>query len=72
MPASQEKQFTRAERNNLISYFLATTIVVAGGNVIIERAATIYTMHPSQIVVRSYQDIETMNTLSYLRYAVRA
>lgn len=71
-PASAEKQFTRAERNNLLSYGIATTKVDAGGNVVIERAVTTYTLNTGGIVDPSYRDIETMFTLSYLRYTVRA
>lgn len=70
--APAEKRFTRSERNNLLSYGLATTIVDAGGNVVIERAVTTYTLNASSIVDPSYRDIETMFTLSYLRYTVRA
>lgn len=70
--APAEKRFTRSERNNLLSYGIATSIVDAGGNVVIERAVTTYTLNASSIVDPSYRDIETMFTLSYLRYTVRA
>lgn len=72
LPASAEKRWTRAERNNLLSYGAATTVVDAGGNVIIERATTTYTLNSGGLVDPSYRDIETMYTLSYLRYTVRA
>ena len=72
LPAPAEKRFTRAERNNILSYGAATTIVNAGGNVAIERAVTSYCHNSSGIVDPSYRDIETMYTLSYLRYSVRA
>ncbi|MDR2507610.1 MAG: phage tail sheath subtilisin-like domain-containing protein [Candidatus Accumulibacter sp.] len=65
-------RFTRAERNNLLSYGAATTIVDAGGNTAIERAVTAYTQNPGGLSDPSYRDIETMYTLSYLRYSVRA
>ncbi len=71
-PASAEKRFTRAERNNILSYGGATTVVDAGGNVLIERGVTGYTQNASGLVDPSYRDIETMYTLSYLRYSVRA
>ncbi|MEW6612705.1 MAG: phage tail sheath C-terminal domain-containing protein [Pseudomonadota bacterium] len=71
-PAAAEKRWTRAERNNILSYGGATTVVDAGGNVVIERAVTAYTQNSSGIVDPSYRDIETMYTLSYLRYSVRA
>lgn len=72
LPASADKRWTRAERNNLLSYGAATTIVDAGGNVVIERAVTNYTVNTGGQVDPSYRDIETMYTLSYLRYSVRA
>lgn len=72
LPASQEKRFTRAERNNVLSYGGATTVVDGGGNVVIERAVTHYKTNQGGLVDPSYRDVETMYTLSYLRYTVRA
>lgn len=72
LPASAEKRFTRAERNNVLSYGLATTIVNAGGGVQIERAVTTYTQNASGLPDPSYRDIETMATLSTLRFTWRA
>ncbi|SNT28961.1 Mu-like prophage tail sheath protein gpL [Noviherbaspirillum humi] len=72
LPASADKRFTRAERNNILSYGGATTIVDGGGNVVIERAVTNYKTNSSGIVDPSYRDIETMYTLSLMRYQVRA
>ncbi|MBK5915148.1 phage tail protein [Rhodocyclus purpureus] len=72
LPASMEKRFTRAERNNILSYGGATTIVDAGGNVVVERAVTTYVHNSGGFVDPSYRDIETMYTLSLLRYQVRA
>lgn len=72
LPAAQDKRFSRAERNNILSYGGATTLVDAGGNVVIERAVTHYKTNAGGTVDPSYRDIETMYTLSYLRYSVRA
>ncbi|MFN4328304.1 MAG: phage tail sheath C-terminal domain-containing protein [Limnobacter sp.] len=72
LPASMEKRFTRAERNNILSFGGATTVVNAGGNVVVERAVTTYTQNAGGFVDPSYRDIETMYTLSLLRYQVRA
>jgi phage tail sheath gpL-like len=72
LPASSEKRFTRAERNNVLSYGAATTIVDAGGRVVIERACTAYTLNAGGTVDPSYRDTETLYTLSLLRYQVRA
>jgi phage tail sheath gpL-like len=72
LPATADKRFTRAERNNVLSYGGATTIVDAGGNVVIERAVTNYKTNAGGVVDPSYRDIETMYTLSLMRYQVRA
>lgn len=72
LPASAEKRFTRAERNNLLSFGGATTVVDAGGTVLIERGVTAYTVNASGITDPSFRDIETMYTLSLLRFSVRA
>lgn len=72
LPAPPEMRFTRAERNNLLSYGLATYTADSGGNLMIERAVTTYTQNAAGLVDPSYRDAETMYTLSYLRYSVRA
>jgi phage tail sheath gpL-like len=72
LPASAEKRWQRSERNNILSYGGATTKVDNGGNVIIERAVTNYKTNAAGIVDPSYRDIETMYTLSLMRYQVRA
>lgn len=72
LPASAEKRFTRSERNNVLSYGGATTRVDAGGNVVIDRAVTTYTLNSGGQVDPSYRDVETLYTLSYLRYSIRA
>lgn len=72
LPATESVRFTREERNNILSYGGATTKVDAGGNVVIERAVTTYTQNASGLTDPSYRDIETMATLSRLRYQVRA
>lgn len=72
LPASPEKRFTRAERNNLLSYGLATYVADSGGNLMVERAVSMYTENAAGLADPSYRDAETMYTLSYLRYSVRA
>lgn len=72
LPAAESVRFIREERNNILSYGGATTKVDAGGNVVIERAVTTYTQNSSGLTDPSYRDIETMATLSRLRYQVRA
>ncbi|WP_288063707.1 phage tail sheath C-terminal domain-containing protein [Herbaspirillum sp.] len=72
LPAPANKRFTRAERNNILSYGGATTVVDNGGNVVIERAVTNYKTNAAGLVDPSYRDVETMYTLSLMRYQVRA
>lgn len=72
LPAPANKRFTRAERNNILSYGGATTVVDNGGNVAIERAVTNYKTNAAGLVDPSYRDVETMYTLSLMRYQVRA
>ncbi|WP_303621294.1 phage tail sheath C-terminal domain-containing protein, partial [Herbaspirillum rubrisubalbicans] len=72
LPAPAAKRWLRSERNNILSYGGATTVVDNGGNVVIERAVTNYKTNASGTVDPSYRDIETMYTLSLMRYQVRA
>ena len=55
-----KKQFTQAERNNILSYGGATTVVDAGGNVLIDRAVTNFVTNSGGFVDPSYRDTETM------------
>ncbi len=72
LPAPVGKRFVREERNNILSYGGATTVVDAGGQVCIERGVTTYTQNSSGLADASYRDSEVMYTLSLLRYQVRA
>lgn len=72
LPAPMTKRWTRSERNNILSYGGATTIVDGGGNVTIERAVTTYKTNSAGLVDPSYRDVETMYTLSLFRYQLRA
>lgn len=72
LPAPTSAQFTREERNMILSYGGATTYVDVGGNVVLERAVTTYTQTSSGINDPSYQQTEYMYTLSRLRYQLRA
>jgi len=72
MPAPDEVRFARPERNQILSYGGSTTVVDDDGNVCIERAVTSYKTNSYGLVDPSYRDIETMYTLSLMRYQVRA
>ncbi|EHI9226228.1 TPA: phage tail sheath subtilisin-like domain-containing protein [Salmonella enterica subsp. enterica serovar Anatum] len=61
----------REERNLLLHGGIATVTVAAGDVVQIERQVTMYRVNKYGDVDPSYLDIETIYTLSYLRYSLR-
>ncbi|ECX5794672.1 phage tail sheath subtilisin-like domain-containing protein [Salmonella enterica] len=65
-------RLTREERNLLLHGGIATVTVAAGDVVQIERQVTMYRVNKYGDVDPSYLDIETIYTLSYLRYSLRA
>ncbi|ASD96863.1 phage tail protein [Salmonella bongori] len=64
-------RLTREERNLLLHGGIATVTVAAGDVVQIERQVTMYRVNKYGDVDPSYLDIETIYTLSYLRYSLR-
>lgn len=71
-PPAKPDIFTREERDILLHNGIATFTVDASGNVVIERAITGYRLDGNGLSDRSYLDSETLRTLSYLRYTLRA
>lgn len=71
LPAKQEDRFILSERNILLFDGIATSYVDAGGIVRIERAITTYKTNAVGAEDPSYLDVETLATLSYLRYDFR-
>lgn len=71
LPPKQEEQFTLSERNLLLFDGIATSFVDAGGKVRIERAVTTYKTNALGAEDPSYLDVETLATLSYIRYDFR-
>lgn len=67
---SSEK-LTLSERNILLNNGIATDKVDAGGTVRIERVITTYKENPAGADDISYLDLNTLLTLSYLRYDFR-
>lgn len=61
-------RFTQAERNILLFDGVATFIVDTGGNVLIERCITTYQSNALGLPDWSYLDIQTLATLSEIRY----
>lgn len=69
---TQQANFSRTERDTLLQSGISTFIVDDGGNVLIERLVTTYKTNALGFTDYSYLNIETMRTLSYLRYSIRA
>ncbi len=72
LPPAVEDRFTMSERNLLLFDGIATWKVDAGGGVLIERVITTYESNAAGVDDPSYLDLNTMKTLAYLRYSVRA
>ncbi|MBR0650376.1 phage tail protein [Roseomonas terrae] len=71
MPPAAEKRFTRAQRNTLLFNGISTLTVDAGGNVVVERVVTEYRQTSAGAADTSYLNVETVKTVTYLRYDVR-
>lgn len=71
LPPPVTQRFTREERNILLQNGISTFAVDEGGVVRIERAVTAYRRNATGAVDRSYLDVETVKTLSYLRFDLR-
>lgn len=72
LPAAIASRHTRDERNLLLFDGISTTTVDAGGQVLIERLITTYQTNAYGVADISYLNIETMRTLAYLRFSLRA
>lgn len=72
LPPAIGDRWTRDERNLALFDGISTTLVDAGGTVAIERLITTYQTNAFGVDDTSYLDIETMRTLAYLRFSVRA
>lgn len=68
---SESEKLTLAERNILLNHGIATDKVDAGGTVRIERVITTYKKNPAGADDVSYLDLNTLLTLSYIRYDFR-
>lgn len=72
LPPAMPDRMTRDERNLHLFDGISTTIVDAGGRVLIERLITTYKTNAFGVTDISYLDIETLRTIAYLRVSVRA
>lgn len=66
------QRLTYQEQNLLLNAGIATTAVDAGGTVSVQRLVTNYITTGTGATDTSYQDVNTILTLSYLRYDFRA
>ncbi|EEQ7780526.1 phage tail protein [Escherichia coli] len=64
-------RLTREERNSLLYTGISTVTIAAGDVVQIERQVTMYRQNAYGESDPSYLDVETIYTLSYLRYSLR-
>lgn len=69
-PAASER-FTLSERNILLSDGIATDVVAPGGIVRIERAITTFQTNAAGAADISFLDVNTLLTLSFLRFDFR-
>lgn len=65
-------RFSRAERNLLLADGISTFTVDQGGNVLIERPVTTFQTNAFGLPDTAYLDVNTLLTLSYLRWSMRA
>lgn len=72
MPKNEEQRFTLEERNQLLFDGISTSYVDAGGIVRIERLITLYQVNAYDVADISYLDVNTLLTLSYIRFDFRA
>ena len=72
LPPSVNERFTLSERNLLLFDGVSICKTDAGGVVRIERSITMYTENEAGAPDPSYLDVNTLYTLSYLRYSWRA
>lgn len=71
MPPAISDRFTREQRDVLLKNGIATFTVNADGNVVLERAVTMYRLNGQGLSDRSYLDTEVLRTVSYLRWSMR-
>lgn len=71
MPPVMKDRFTWPERNGLLYDGISTFTVNDGGQVQIERLCTMYRTNSFGDPDPSYLNVETIATLSYLRYSTR-
>lgn len=71
LPPAKADRFTQQENNLLLFDGIATAMIDAGGNVLIQRAITLYQENALGADDASYLDVNTLFTITYLRWSVR-
>lgn len=71
LPESDSEKLTLEERNILLFHGISTNKVIDGGSVVIERIITTYKTNNAGAADVSYLDLNSLLTLSYLRYDFR-
>jgi len=71
LPESDSEKLTLEERNILLYHGIATNKVTDAGTIAIERVITTYKTNAAGASDVSYLDLNTLLTLSYLRYDFR-
>lgn len=71
LPPAVADRYTRTERNQHLTDGIGTFLVDAGGVCRVERTVTSYKTDANGAADNTYHDIETMRTLSALRYTAR-
>ena len=72
LPSSRETLFTREDRELLLEAGVSTFKVASDGAVSIERLCTTYVTNANSIADSTFRNLETMLTLSAIRYTTRA
>ena len=72
LPPAIGERWMMSERNLALFDGISTTVVDAGGQVLIERLITTYQTNAYGVADISYLNVETLRTIAYLRFTVRA
>ena len=72
LPPTEADRFNRAERDILLYDGIATYIIDSSGNVCIERCITTYQTNAAGVLDPSYLDVQTLATLSEIRYQYKS
>ncbi len=72
LPPLVQERFSQPERDSMLQSGVSTFVVDDGGNVMVERLITTYKTNSLGFTDYSYLNVETMRTIGYFRYDIRA